>query len=73
MVLSGDIPATLEACFDVHGSITFSEFGKDGYPVISEGFWYGFDCGHLGDTKEIWNEKAVELECERFAEQLQSL
>jgi hypothetical protein len=73
MAFSGDIPSTPEACFDVHGSITFSAFGKNGYPITSEGFWYGFDCGHLCDTKEIWNAQAVELECERFAEQLQVL
>ena len=43
-----------EVAFDVHGSITFSEKTKD-YPVKlnAPGWWYGFDCAHAGDGKDL--------------------
>jgi hypothetical protein len=35
-----------EVYFDIHGSLTYS--GKDkNYPVESDLWWFGFDCGHL--------------------------
>jgi hypothetical protein len=57
-----------ESVFDVHGSITYSGFGTDGYPVPSPmTFWYGFDCGHYGDARdpELMDEKYKGLE-ERY-------
>lgn len=60
--------------FDVHGSITFSDFGTRGYPVDSpETWWYGFDCAHCDDTMGRWTEEAVVAETERFAAQLAAL
>lgn len=38
--------------FNVHGGITYS--GGDGYPVESENlWWFGYDCGHAGDGKDL--------------------
>ena len=48
-----DSMISLDLYFDVHGSITYSEhdtsyrFGKPGV------WWFGFDCGHHGDAREI--------------------
>jgi hypothetical protein len=40
--------------FDVHGGITYSEGGKKSrYPVESDLWWFGFDCGHYGDGIDI--------------------
>lgn len=51
MAATGDIPRTPEAIFDVHGSLTFSGNGKDGaYPVESDLWWFGYDCGHCDDA-----------------------
>lgn len=36
-----------EVVFDVHGSLTFSGGGQ--YPVLSDLWWFGYDCGHAGD------------------------
>jgi len=36
---------------NVHGGITFSSEGK--YPVKSDGWWFGFDCAHYGDAKDV--------------------
>lgn len=50
-VICSNGKATPEVVFDVHGSITYSG-GRD-YPVKSDGlWWFGFDCGHLGDGRE---------------------
>lgn len=35
--------------FDVHGSLTYSGSGSTGYPVKSDGWWFGFDAAHHGD------------------------
>lgn len=52
--------------FDVHGSLTFS-----GIPVgIETGFWYGFDCSHADDTREICTLDYCFMECERLSAQL---
>lgn len=38
---------------DVHGGLTFSstEIGK--YPVESDLHWFGYDCIHLGDARDL--------------------
>lgn len=42
-----------ELYFDVHGSVTYSGGNKE-YPVANTGlWWFGFDCGHSGDVKDI--------------------
>lgn len=59
----GIIPIFLEACskdavkspqivFDVHGSLTYSGGGED-FAVKSGGWWFGFDCAHAGDGKDV--------------------
>ena len=49
--------------FNVHGGLTYSEGGKGSeYPVLSDLWWFGFDCGHYGDLediatlKELWGD-----------------
>lgn len=71
----GETPALY---FNVHGGITFSRFAKEGYPVESNGWWYGFDCAHAGDASGGYrhpgdvfrSQEYVEAECEALAEQL---
>ena len=39
--------------FDVHGGITYSSKSPD-YPIfIKDTWWFGFDCSHYGDGKDI--------------------
>jgi hypothetical protein len=74
-----------EMVFDVHGSLTFSGTGKGEYPVKSDLWWFGYDCGHAGDApapgsrmaeyRSGWNEVHRTLEyciseCESLAKQL---
>lgn len=40
-----------EYVFEVHGGITFSG-GNGEYPVKSDLWWFGYDCGHAGDLPE---------------------
>ena len=71
---------------NVHGGLTFSterdEIGNDGtitYPVPSrECWWFGFDCGHVGDGQfgfggEIRSLAYVVNECESLANQLYAI
>lgn len=45
---------SLELYFDVHGSLTYSGGGKNSkYPIESDLWWFGFDCAHWGDGKEL--------------------
>ncbi|MCM1500769.1 MAG: hypothetical protein NC124_20110, partial [Clostridium sp.] len=45
--------------FDVHGGITYSGGGKNSkYPVESDLYWFGFDCGHYYD----------QIDCEKLRE-----
>lgn len=38
--------------FDVHGGITFA--GGDGkHPVPSDLWWFGYDCAHSGDARDL--------------------
>lgn len=40
--------------FDVHGSITYSDSGN--YPIENDDlWWYGYDCAHYGDKKDLDN------------------
>ena len=37
----------------VHGGVTYSA-SSDGYPIsIQDHWWFGYDCGHAGDGKEL--------------------
>ena len=73
---------------DVHGGITFSSGNKSFnqyYPVKSDLWWFGFDCGHCDDgiiepskidiewnlyKGEVRSLEYVEAECESLASQL---
>jgi hypothetical protein len=39
-----------EYVFEVHGGLTYSGNGREKYPVESELWWFGYDCGHAGDA-----------------------
>jgi len=40
--------------FNVHGGITYSsKKTPDDYPVKSDLWWFGFDCAHYGDAKDL--------------------
>lgn len=41
--------ASPEGMLDVHGGLTYAGGGGD-YPVPSELWWFGYDCGHYGDA-----------------------
>ena len=39
--------------FDVHGGITFSE-GDEKYPIeMKDIWWFGYDCAHTGDGRDM--------------------
>ena len=63
----------MDLYFNVHGSLTYSD-GNGNYPVESDLWWLGFDCGHYGDGKDLdlvesyWGDKEYiqkRLEIER--------
>lgn len=44
----------IEAYFQCHGGITFANGGKNSnYPIDSDLWWFGFDCGHCDDGREL--------------------
>jgi len=43
--------ASPEVIFNVHGGLTYS--GGGDYPVTSELYWFGYDCGHYDDAKDL--------------------
>lgn len=44
----------IEAYFQCHGGITFAGGGKNSsYPIESDLWWFGFDCGHAGDKPDF--------------------
>lgn len=50
--------------FNVHGSITYSEGGTNSeYPINSDLWWFGFDCAHCGDARDVnlMNDKYKEI------------
>lgn len=45
---------SLSFYFDVHGGITYEGGGQDSkYPIESDLWWLGFDCGHAGDGRDL--------------------
>lgn len=75
----GKVRRSPDIAFDVHGGLTYSGSGDNGYPVESEGWWFGFDCSHYGDgsldpdmpsSGPVRSEEYVARECERLAEQI---
>ena len=44
----------IEAYFQCHGGITYAGGGEHSdYPVESDLWWFGFDCGHAGDRPDL--------------------
>lgn len=44
----------IEAYFQCHGGITYAGGGEHSdYPIESDLWWFGFDCGHYGDTADL--------------------
>lgn len=46
----------LDMLFDVHGSITYA---GQGHPIDNDLWWLGFDCGHIGDRRDL--DKVLEI------------
>lgn len=73
--IDDDDRVRLDTWFNVHGGITYSRDGD--YPVKSDLWWLGFDCGHYRDGKDLelvkkyWGDnpriqKKLEIEEEFF-------
>lgn len=43
----------MDVYFNVHGGLTYSSNNNGTYPVESNLWWLGFDCGHYGDGKDL--------------------
>jgi hypothetical protein len=41
---------TIDGIIDVHGGLTYAGGGE--YPIKSNLWWFGFDCGHFGDAAD---------------------
>lgn len=46
--------------FNVHGGITFAGNGN-GYPVEGDLWWFGFDCAHCDDGKDLNQVEVYDL------------
>lgn len=66
---------SIDMYFNVHGGISFSDKFKN----ESDGWWFGYDCAHLGDLTKgdysfgdgVWrDEEYCIAECESLAKQL---
>jgi len=52
--LDEDERIKIEAYFQCHGGITYAGGGKKSeYPIESDLWWFGFDCAHAGDKKDL--------------------
>lgn len=52
--LDEDERIRIEAYFQCHGGITFADGGENSdYPINSDLWWFGFDCGHAGDKADL--------------------
>lgn len=52
--LDDDERIKIDAYFRCHGGITYSGGGKNSeYPIESDLWWFGFDCAHCGDGKDL--------------------
>lgn len=77
-----DVKQAYGEWIDVHGGLTFAE-GESDYPAESDGlWWFGYDCGHLGDGTDSVGPMSIGLngpvrsldyckaQCESLASQL---
>lgn len=52
--LDEDERIRIEAYFQCHGGITYAGGGEhSSYPIESDLWWFGFDCGHAGDKSDL--------------------
>lgn len=52
--LDEDERIRIEAYFQCHGGITYAGGGEhSSYPIESDLWWFGFDCGHAGDKADL--------------------
>ena len=67
-LIDEDERVRIEAYFTCHGGITYSGGGENStYPIDSNLWWFGFDCAHYGDGKDL--DLAIEVFPE-FAQQI---
>lgn len=53
-LLDEDERVRIDAFFNCHGGITYAGGGAESkYPVKSDLWWFGFDCAHCDDGKEL--------------------
>ena len=52
-VCDDDDRIKMDLYFNVHGSLTYSGDNDGTYPVESNLWWLGFDCGHYGDGTDL--------------------
>ena len=53
-LLDEDDRIMIDAYFSCHGGITYSGGGKEStYPIQSDLWWFGFDCAHYNDGKDL--------------------
>jgi len=64
--LNDDSSVRIDCYVDVHGGITYSGGGeKSTYPIESDLWWFGYDCAHCDDAKDlsaIENEEVKKIE-----------
>lgn len=54
IIIDEDDRIRVEAYFNCHGGITYSGGGeKSTYPIESDLWWFGFDCAHCDDGKDL--------------------
>lgn len=52
--LDEDERIRIEAYFQCHGGITYAGGGEhSSYPIESDLWWFGFDCGHYDDARDL--------------------
>lgn len=53
-IIDEDERVRIEAYFNCHGGITYAGGGENSkYPIISNLWWFGFDCAHCDDDKDL--------------------
>ena len=51
--LDDDDRIRMDVYFNVHGGLTYSNDNNGTYPIESNLWWLGFDCGHYGDAQDL--------------------
>lgn len=73
-ILGANNTASLGVVFNVHGSLTYSGSGEDGYPVGKNNlWWFGYDCNHYQDNLVVCNLTYCGVECNCLSRQLKKV